>query len=197
MDISSICAGVPIRAGGWLAPLWQHLHHRRRPAPAATAAVQASLKNAAMVPPGVRRDPACGRYLRRCGRPASTVRQAAAAPLRRERRLGGGRRAPENGCREAETALRAGRSCAGASTAWGGWAADGELRLPGVTRGGGDAQEESGSRAAAAGGSAALWRTGGAAETMRRRCFSLFLSERCESRELAGRERVNWTAGPN
>jgi len=43
-------------------------------------------------------------------------------------------------------------------------------------------------------------RSGGREERLKR-CgvdvFPFFLSERCESRELAGRERVNWTAGPN
>jgi hypothetical protein len=176
MDISPISAGVPIRAGGWPAPLWQHLHRRRRPAPVATAAAAAlaSRKNATMVPPGGGRGPARRRDLRRRGRPACAVQQAAVAPPSQGRRQGGGQRAPETGRREAETALHAGRSCADALMAWGGRAADGELRPPGVTR------EESGSRAAAAGGSAALWRTASM-------FFPFFIGvmERCESREWA------------
>jgi len=92
----------------------------QRPQAAATVAAPASRKNTAMALPGGRCGPTRGRDLRRHGGLACAVRQAAAAPPRR-----GGRRAPATGRREAETALRAGGSCAsegdrcgGASAAW-------------------------------------------------------------------------------
>jgi hypothetical protein len=92
---------------GWIL-LWHYLHRRRRPAPVATtsAASLSSRKNVVMALSGGGRGPTHGWDLRWCENPVCDVRQVAATPPRRGRRLGEGRRAPEAGRREAEMALR-------------------------------------------------------------------------------------------
>jgi hypothetical protein len=143
-----------------------------------SAASLSSRKNVVMALSGGGRGPTHGWDLRWCENPVCDVRQVAATPPRRGRRLGEGRRAPEAGRREAEMVVVALSSthaccagarerCGSASTAWGARAANDELRLPRVMHGSSDTQEESGSREAAGGGLAALQQMGGATETMR------------------------------